>query len=203
MGYQFADTDQFIHYVHKGTLIAYLLDKQLTEDGSSLDELMRYMFQNFNHGQSLYSSEDLRDAANAITGEDYTKFFDDYVFGNAPLPMDVDTEFEFFWRDPSPYPMVNYCDPRECRPRDVLRIHGVGFGIPTSESQVHIGSKSYPATKRRIEKWNDVVIKLRMPSYECEWFKGKRYRKEKAWVTVGGVDSNKKTLRIMRPSECR
>jgi hypothetical protein len=36
----------------------------------------------------------------------------------------------------------------------------------------------------------------------CSWFKGKDYRKKKVWVTVEGVESNKKRLKILKPATC-
>lgn len=91
--------DRRLHSYRKGALIGYLLDKILHEDGTSLDALIRYLYHHFNHGLLLITSEDIRDAAGTLTGKDYTQFFNDYVFGNTALPVDVNTQFNLFQRN--------------------------------------------------------------------------------------------------------
>ena len=81
----------------KGCLFAYMFDERLHEDGSSLEAVMRYIYETKDYGRETYSSEDIRDAANELTTVDnYNKLFDDYVFGSEPLPFHRDSEFTYF-----------------------------------------------------------------------------------------------------------
>jgi len=103
MGYQWANTEKGLYYTVKGALVAYLLDEKLHEDGSNLDALMKYMYQAFDCGLKHYRSEDIRDACEALTGKDYNQFFDSYVFGSIPLPLDYNTKFKFYINSTPPF----------------------------------------------------------------------------------------------------
>jgi len=54
--------------------------------------------------------------------------------------------------------------------------------------------------------WTDTLIKVRIPfnNKDCAWFKDGdgEYRKKKVWVTVDGVDSNQKIIRVLKPDTC-
>lgn len=128
MGYKWDKTEKAGYFYVKGRLIAYLLDKRMTEDGSGLDQLMRFMFQNFDHGLKFYTTEDILNAVNVITGQDYTQFFDDYIYGNAPLPLDESTRFDFFRPIPS-CGDVNLDS--EITPADALCVFQEYLGIPS------------------------------------------------------------------------
>jgi len=83
----------------KGCLFAYLFDEKLHDDGSSLEAVMRYIYETKYYGRETYSSEDILDAANALTNNassDYTDLFNAYVFGDTPLPLDEYSEFTYF-----------------------------------------------------------------------------------------------------------
>jgi predicted metalloprotease with PDZ domain len=74
---------------YKGALVASRMDdeiKRRTGGIKSLDDLMYYMFHKF--GDERYSSEDVLEALNAVTGRDFTGFFSNFVYGTAKLPMD-------------------------------------------------------------------------------------------------------------------
>lgn len=97
--------------------------------------------------------------------------------------------------------------PRSCLPNERIRIIGAGFGDTQGDSLVHIGNKNtYDSTSSRIKLWTDTKIKVKIPfaNKKCSWFTGGdgEYRKKKVWVTVGGVDSNKKNLKVLKPDNC-
>lgn len=72
---------------NKGALVASLLDdeiKEKTNGQRSIDDLMRYMFTEFK--DKRYSTDDILNAVNKITGHDFTKFFVDFIYGKAKLP---------------------------------------------------------------------------------------------------------------------
>jgi PKD repeat protein len=91
---------------------------------------------------------------------------------------------------------------RNCLPGDRIRIIGSGFGDNQGSSVIHIGNKTFDSTSRRIKLWTDTKIKIKIPNYKCTWFKGKTYRKRKVRVTVDGVDTAIKTIRVSRPITC-
>ena len=71
---------------NKGALVAAVLDEEIKErtDGKkALDDVMHYVFQKFKR----YSSEDILEAINTVTGQDFLGFFLDFVYGSAKLPM--------------------------------------------------------------------------------------------------------------------
>ena len=86
-----------ISYYNKGALLGMLLDLEIrssTHGQKSLDDVMRYLYQKFyqapavtNYGPGRgYGEKDLLEAANAVTGGDFTEFFEKYVHGTQPLP---------------------------------------------------------------------------------------------------------------------
>ena len=87
-------------------------------------------------------------------------------------------------------------------PGKFIRIYGVGFGNTQGDSVIHIGPSIFNSSNRRIKLWSDTMIKMRLPNYQCGWFNGQDYRNRRGWVTVDGVDSNKRKIVINRPSIC-
>jgi hypothetical protein len=83
-----------------------------------------------------------------------------------------------------------------------VRIIGQYFGDTQGDSIVHIGPKIFNSSSPRIKLWSDTKIRIRLPNYQCGWFKGQSYRYIKAWVTVNGVDSNKKRIKVLKPDIC-
>ncbi len=73
---------------YKGALVAFLMDdeiKKRTNGGKTLDDLMYYMFHEFRDRK--YSSEDILEALNTVTDQDFTGFFSDFVYGKAKLHL--------------------------------------------------------------------------------------------------------------------
>jgi hypothetical protein len=97
---------------------------------------------------------------------------------------------------------IDKLKPRRCEPREEIKIIGYGFGEAQGDSLVHIGKKSFDWSSARIKLWSATKIRIKVPNYKCKWFKGQDYRKQKVWVTVDGIDSNKKRLKVMKPSTC-
>jgi len=80
---------------HKGALVASLMDIEIrkrTYGDKTLDDLMYHMFHNFR--DKRYSSEDVLEALNTVTGKDFTQFFSDFVYGRAKLPIEATSELE-------------------------------------------------------------------------------------------------------------
>ena len=122
------------------------------------------------------------------------------VEGVVPYPM-----HQAIWG--KSLPVINRIRRRSPAPEDKIRIIGYGFGDTQGDSVVHVGpNDTYDSTSSRIKLWSDTKIKIKIPfgNKKCSWFKDGdgEYRKRKVWVTVGGVDSNKKTLKVMKLDGC-
>ena len=72
----------------KGALVSYLIDLRLDENGLNFDDLLRNLYNKFEYGQKQFSNEDIKSALNDISGEDWSGFFDDYIYGKTPLKLD-------------------------------------------------------------------------------------------------------------------
>lgn len=86
-----------ISYYNKGVLLGLMLDFEIrsrTRGQKSLDDLMNSLYQKFYESAPAtkygpgrgYREGDLLEAANALTGTDFTGFFEKYVAGTEPLP---------------------------------------------------------------------------------------------------------------------
>lgn len=101
-------TDNSWVYYNKGMLVSYLFDKRLNEDGSNLDKLLKYMYAAFGYGIGAYETNDMKVAAETLTGKEYDQFFSDYIFGTTSLPLDENSNFEFFINTTSPELIKDY-----------------------------------------------------------------------------------------------
>ncbi len=91
----FANTT--ISYYNKGAVLGMLLDLEIRErtgGAKSLDDLVRTMYQKFYQGPPSsyylpgrgYEEDDILAGLNALTGTDFTGFFEHYIRGTAHLP---------------------------------------------------------------------------------------------------------------------
>ena len=117
-GQLYWSTDRWVFAV-KGLLVTYLFDKSLNEAGSNLDNLLKYMYKKFNYGLGTYTTNDMKEAAETITGNDYDQFFNDYILGTTPLPFDENSIFEFFVNNTSP-DLINDINPPQ--PNKIYRL---------------------------------------------------------------------------------
>jgi hypothetical protein len=99
--------------------------------------------------------------------------------------------------------VIDQCRPRKCKPGRVVRIVGKGFGKPGKGKKVHIGARQYGSRSSRITAWRNTRIRVKTSNYNCKWFGGKNYKKQKVWVTLDGIDSHRKTIMIREPNRCK
>jgi hypothetical protein len=99
-------------------------------------------------------------------------------------------------------PVVKGLNPTSCEPKDRLRIRGYNFGDIQGDSVLHIGGRTFDASRRRIKRWENTRIIIKILNYSCDWFKGEASRNRRVWVTVDGIDSNKQTLEVLKPAAC-
>jgi hypothetical protein len=118
-----------------------------------------------------------------------------------------DTIFDTYESDPLTFtlndsPIIYRLRPVECESGNIVKIVGNNFGDTQGNSIIHIDDKAFDSSNRRIKLWSNTAIKIRIPNYKCEWFHADDYKTLKVWVTVKGVDSNKKRLKVLKPSTC-
>lgn len=83
-----AESSYLVYY--KGALVAYLLDKEIqsrTQGLHSLDDLVREIWAQCGQQRKMLDYTLMLEMLSSITGEDFTAFFDAYVFGTARLSL--------------------------------------------------------------------------------------------------------------------
>jgi hypothetical protein len=88
------------------------------------------------------------------------------------------------------------------KPGLIIGIIGTNFGSSQGNSIVHIGPGTFNSSSPRIKLWSDTKVRIRLPNYQCAWFKGQGYRYINVWVTVNGVNSNKRRIKVLKPDTC-
>ena len=85
----YRDRTNSIEYGNKGALVSFLLDlsiRNATDGRQSLDDVMRLMNERFGKpGKGYEETADILAVVNAVSGEDMTWFFDDYVRGTKEI----------------------------------------------------------------------------------------------------------------------
>jgi hypothetical protein len=99
-------------------------------------------------------------------------------------------------------PIIFKLKPDTAEPKEKIAIKGWNFGDLQGNSVVHIDKKTFDSTSRRVKFWSNGKIRIKVPNYKCEAFGENNSMTKKVWVTVGGVDSKKKTLTINKPALC-
>jgi len=80
-----------VSFYSKGALVTLLLDAEVrsrTGGASSMDDVMRTLYQRFPLGGPAYSTDDLRQILEGLTSSDFGPFLRDYVRGTTPLPLE-------------------------------------------------------------------------------------------------------------------
>ena len=77
-----------VSYYTKGALLAFVLDVEIrkrTGEGQSLDDVLRYIWENY----QISGLEDntVQNVVNDLTGNDFSEFFDNYLYGVKELPL--------------------------------------------------------------------------------------------------------------------
>jgi len=71
----------------KGNLVAYLIDKKLTEQVLSLDGYLRQIYLNYGLKMMPVSNSIILEELNRYSGQDWTEFFNKYIDGTDELPL--------------------------------------------------------------------------------------------------------------------
>jgi PKD repeat protein len=100
-------------------------------------------------------------------------------------------------------PYIKRLKPRSQEPKKRIRIIGHNFADTPDDVIVHFANKTFDGTSSRIKLWSNQKIIVVVPGYGCGLFDGyDTYRVRKVWVTINGVDSNKRKLRVLKPVTC-
>ena len=78
----------------KNALFYYMLDQELSNSGSSVEELVAYLYAHFKPNQQPGTPSDFMAAVNILAEQDMTPFFNKYFTGNEPFPLEYLDEFE-------------------------------------------------------------------------------------------------------------
>lgn len=71
----------------KGALVAYMMDLRLREGDVTLNDYMVYMYNEYARRQQPFTTTQAREALSALSGRNWTSFFDNYIYGTTPLPL--------------------------------------------------------------------------------------------------------------------
>jgi hypothetical protein len=77
----------------KGALVAYMMDERLIEGRLTLDDLLKYLYDTYTLKQRCFTTTNALQALNEITGEDWTEFFNAYIYGTEKLPLNGSFEY--------------------------------------------------------------------------------------------------------------
>jgi hypothetical protein len=104
-------------------------------------------------------------------------------------------------------PVIDKIGNRMCYPGERIRIIGSGFGNTQGDSVLHINNLTFGPGHARIRSWSDTMIRFKVPfkNKPCNWFShgDGQYRRRGVWVTVDGVDSNTKYIKVLKPVTCQ
>ncbi len=93
-GYKQGIPDRKVSIYIKGALTALLLDlqlRQLTANAASLDTVMQRLWEDFGKRQIGYTALDYEQLVAQIAGEPLTAYFQNYIYGTAPIEEALDT----------------------------------------------------------------------------------------------------------------
>ncbi len=100
-------------------------------------------------------------------------------------------------------PVITEIKPQRRFPKERIKIFGSGFGHTQGDSIVKIGPKTFDKDSPRIKKWTDTLIRIKIPNFKCEWFKGKNRRPRKVQILVPGcLPSNTMKFKVKKPDTC-
>lgn len=82
--------ENFFLVYHGGWMAAMVLDVDIrskTDNEKSLDDLMKWLYENFLQTEILYDTNDIINGIGIATGLDYNAFFNNYIYKSEALPV--------------------------------------------------------------------------------------------------------------------
>lgn len=77
----------------KGALVAYMLDIELSKTNNTIDDFLKYLYKNYALSDNRPKNSDMLIALNTVSGKDFTEFFNRYIYGTEPLPLNGTFQF--------------------------------------------------------------------------------------------------------------
>ncbi len=65
-----------------------MIIREETQNEKSLDDLMRFMYQNYAEEDQFYSTQDILEKASELANKDLSSFFSEYIDGSTPIPIE-------------------------------------------------------------------------------------------------------------------
>jgi len=124
---------------------------------------------------------------------------------NFPLKHRIRSSHQTFvvtYASDKPVPIIYELQPISSYPAGIISVFGNNFGDTQGASTLHIANMTFDSGNPRIKFWSDTEIQIKSPNRTCEWFMGKNFRYVSVWLTVNGIDSNIKQLKVLKPNSC-
>ncbi len=89
-----ADADKFFIF-WKGYLVTLLMSKEIylqTNGNYTFDDFAEFLFGKYSFTRTPLQEEDIKTELFNLTGIDFTQFFNRYIYGSVPLPIDLSFE---------------------------------------------------------------------------------------------------------------
>ncbi len=97
-GYKPGIPDRKVNMYVKGMMVAFILDMHLrydTNNEKSLDDVMRILYNDFAKQGRGYSEEDYLQIVSEVSGNDYRRFFEEYIWGLMPLEEALEEAYNY------------------------------------------------------------------------------------------------------------
>lgn len=139
-----SDNSQISYYL-KGEMVSLLLDlflRRKFNNGRSLNDIMRVLWEKFGKAEIGYTPEQLQEVIEAIAEEDLSDFFHQYLHGTGHLPFDeyllpFGLKIEGV-RDKNPYP---YLGIKTVTEEHKTKVQFVWDGSPAATAGIDIGDE--------------------------------------------------------------
>lgn len=97
-GYKPGIPDRKVSIYHKGCIAALLLDleiRRLTQNQKSLDDVMRYLWQEFGKTKRGYTEADYQRLTEEVAGQSLQLYFDDFIYGTVPVHAPLNQALQY------------------------------------------------------------------------------------------------------------
>lgn len=79
---------EWLHY-WKGALVAYMLDKELANDGHNIGQVAKTIYTRYGvESEGKPTDKQILAIIAEVSGKDFTDFYNNYICGTEPLPLD-------------------------------------------------------------------------------------------------------------------
>lgn len=141
----------------EGALLAFISDiliRQSTGNDFSLDDVMRELYNEFGKAGKGYTEEDYKKLLERVSGSDFTKLFEDHVWGTKPFNQLLDTCFSFIgWKlvfNPSSKTFESRYGFKALEEGQFFKISAIAPGSPAEKAGLSVGDKIIAVNKLEV-----------------------------------------------------